>query len=263
MKVVKRKQNSLAVNVFHRHAPPQPEPEQEEATIMIQPVMIPLVGNSYQTHMPQQAAPMPPQMHQIPQSAPMHPMEAMRPPPAHMMQRPQPQDNQMPPSSVLHHIAQQIIAQRLMDVQREQEEAQNTNELPQQEQEQPRYQMMPEGMVQRIPIPEEIAQRLPIPEEVLTQINRLPNRDMIVAVSEQESEEAPQQEVRIVQQPRTNAVEMNGRQTYARGIPVHIPVPMMQQEQPQEPQAQASEEPRPHCKYAGVFKESSLLLLFL
>lgn len=126
-----------------------------------------------------------------------------------------------------------------------------------QQQPQPqRYQMVPEGMIsQRLPIPDDVAQRLPIPEEVLTQINRLPNRDMIVAVSEQEPEEVPQQEMRIVQQPRQNAVEMNGRQAYARGIPVHIPVAMMQQEQ-QEPQAQASEETRPHCMCRFKFDSS-------
>lgn len=116
--------------MYFRHTPPQPEPEQEQETIMIQPVMIPLVGNSYQTHMPQQAAPMPPQMQQVPNGMQMHPMEALRPPVPMMQQQPQ-QESHMPPSAVLHHIAQQIIAQRLMDVQREQEEAQNTNELPQ------------------------------------------------------------------------------------------------------------------------------------
>lgn len=219
---------------------------------MIQPVMIPLVGNHYQTHMPQQMHPMPPQMQQ-PHGMPMHAIEGLRPPmPAQMMSQQGAPDNQMPPSSVLHHIAQQIIAQRLMESQREQEEAQNTNELPQQEteQQQPpqRYQIPAETVVsQRIPIPEEVAQRLSIPEEVLTQINRLPNRDMIV-FSEQEPEEGAPQNVRIVQQPRENAAEVNGRQTYARGLPVHIPVPMMQQET-QEPQAAASEETRPHCKF--------------
>ena len=75
---------------YQRHVPPAPEPEQnQEETIMIQPVMIPLVGNSYATHMPQQMA-------QPQQQRMMHPMEAMRPP---MMQQPQP-DNQLPPASI-------------------------------------------------------------------------------------------------------------------------------------------------------------------
>lgn len=223
---------------------------------MIQPVMIPLVGNHYQTHMPQQMQPMQQHMQQA-HPMPVHAIEGLRPPmPAQMMQHQGPSDNQMPPSSVLHHIAQQIIAQRLMESQREQEEAQNTNELPQQEADQQppqRYQLPQETVVhQRIPIPEEVAQRLSIPEEVLTQINRLPNRDMIV-VSEQEPEEGAPQDLRIVQHPRQNAAEVNGRQSYARGIPVHIPVPMMQQET-QEPQAAASEETRPHCKYWSTFE---------
>lgn len=211
--------------------------------------MIPLVGNTYQTHMPQQ---MPPQV-QIQtqqQTAQVHPMEALHPPmpvPVMQQQAPQqPQENHLPPSAILHHIAQQIIAQRIMDAQREQEEAQNTNELQQPEMEpQPQQQfIVPEGMVE---------QRIPIPEEVLSQINRLPpGRGGMIVVSEQDSEEVPQQEMRIVQQPRQSASEMNGRQDYARRIPVHIPVPMMQQEAQQdvqEPQAVATEEARPHCKY--------------
>lgn len=217
---------------------------------MIQPVMIPLVGNTYQTHMPQQMQPMPQQV----QQQPMHPMEAMHPPmQVHQMEAAQKsQENHLPPSAILHHIAQQIIAQRFMDAQREQEEAQNTNELqqaeveqqpqPQQQQQQPQY-IVPEGMVE---------QRIPIPEEILSQINRLPpGRGGMIVVSE-DSEEVPQQEVRIVQQPRQGAAEMNARQAYARGIPVHIPVPMMQQESQQdvqEPQAVATEEARPHCEY--------------
>lgn len=215
---------------------------------MIQPVMIPLVGNTYQTHMPQQMQPMPPQVQiQSQQQQPLHPMEALRPPmPVPIMHQQQSQESHLPPSAVLHHIAQQIIAQRLMDVQREQEEAQNTNDIQQPEMEQqPQQQyMVPEGMIE---------QRIPIPEEVLSQINRLPpGRGGMIVVSEQDSEEVPQQEMRIVQQPRQSASEMNGRQAYARGIPVHIPVNMMQQEaqqEVQEPQAVATEEARPHCKY--------------
>lgn len=222
---------------------------------MIQPVMIPLVGNTYQTHMPQQMQPMQPQVQIQPQpqqqqQQPLHPMEALRPPMPVQIMHQQPQENHLPPSAVLHHIAQQIIAQRIMDAQREQDEAQNTNDIQQPEMEQqPQQQqyMMPEGMVE---------QRIPIPEEVLSQINRLPpGRGGMIVVSEQDSEEVPQQEMRIVQQPRQSASEMNGRQAYARGIPVHIPVNMMQQEaqqEVQEPQAVASEEARPHCKYLEV-----------
>ena len=216
---------------MQRHIPqpqPQPQPDQQEDTIMIQPVMIPLVGNHYATHMPQQAQTMPPQR-------PMHPMEAMRPP---MMQQEAPQDVPFPPLNVLHQIAQQIIAQRLMESQREQEEAQNTNDLSEESQQRPQGQHRFEMRPQMVP------QRMPIPEEVLTQINRLPNRDMIV-VQEQEQEE-PQHEVRIVEQSRPNVPEYKARaQEYARGLPVQISVPMMQQE-PQEQQEAASEETRPH-----------------
>lgn len=219
---------------------------------MIQPVMIPLVGNTYQTHMPQQMQPMPPQVQVQPQqqSTQVHPMEALRPPMPvpvmHQQAQQQSPENNLPPSAILHHIAQQIIAQRIMDAQREQEEAQNTNELQQPEMEPQSQQqfIVPEGMVE---------QRIPIPEEVLSQINRLPpGRGGMIVVSEQDSEEVPQQEMRIMQQPRQSASEMNGRQEYARRIPVHIPVPMMQQESQQdvqEPQAVATEEARPHCKY--------------
>lgn len=237
---------NATITIF-RHAPPRDEDQEE--TIMIQPVMIPLVGNSYQTHMPQQMAPQVQQVQPQQQSVPVHPMEALRPPlPVQILQQQapqQPQESHLPPSAVLHHIAQQIIAQRIMDAQREQEEAQNTNELQQPEveqQPQPQHYMIPDGMVE---------QRIPIPEEILSQINRLPpGRGGMIVVSEQDSEEVPQQEMRIVQQPRQSASEMNGRQAYARGIP--IPVPIMQQQETQqevqEPQAVASEEARPHCK---------------
>lgn len=97
-----------------------------------------------------------------------------------------------------------------------------------------------------------MAQRLPIPEEVLRQINRLPNHEVIVSVEQEPASE--EQQVRIIQHPRQSAQEMNGRQTYARAMPVHIPVQMMEpraeRAETQEPQAaEATDEMRPHCEY--------------
>lgn len=248
---------------------------------MIQPVMIPIPHSPFQTHMPQQMQPIV-QQQQQPQGFPMrppmnhmHPMETMRPPMPPMMQpqvqiqpqpqpQPQPQQNEFPPNPILHHIVQQIIAQKIMETEKAREEQQQQQQHPQQQQQQPQPQPQPHIQEMqtiidprpqhRFQVPQPmVEQRFPIPEEVLTQLNRLPNRDVIVAVSEPESEENSQ-EVRFVQEQRQNAAEMNGRQAYARGIPVHIPVQMMTQDQEQEqepeqePQAVASEEPRPHCK---------------
>lgn len=68
-----------------------------------------------------------------------------------------------------------------------------------------------------------------------------------VAVAAQVHELPMQQ---VVQQQRENAREMNGRQTYARGLrPVHIPVPMMQ---PVHEAPEQDESTRPHCKYFNV-----------
>ncbi|KAF2901597.1 hypothetical protein ILUMI_04584, partial [Ignelater luminosus] len=230
---------------------PQPQPEEQEETVMIQPVVIPIGPiNPFQTHMPQQMRPSVQQ-----QAMPMpHPMETLRPPmPGPVMSQTSSQSAPVAPNPFIQHIAQQIINQRIrMEMQRAHEEAQRaaqeeasqreevSNEVPQAEIEH-----------RRIPGAEVVmAQRIPIPEEILRQINRLPNHEVIVSVSEQEPEEAPQ-ELRIIQHPRQSAQEMNGRQTYARGLPVHIPVPMMQQqEMPQEHQehvaAATSEELRPH-----------------
>lgn len=209
---------------------------------MIQPVVIPIPQGHYPTHMPQQMRPMPPQFQphppqyqpqpQFPQPVHrFHPMEQMRPPMPPQQQQQQQQQPEFPPSSILQHIAQQIIAQKIMEGQKASEES------GQEQQED---------------------QRIPLPEEVLTQLNRLPNRDVIVAVSEPEQDggEQPQQEIRVVQEQRQSPHEMNGRQTYGRGM--MVPVAMIaQQQQPQreqqpttaqEPQAAATEEARPHCK---------------
>ena len=248
---------------LQRHTPQQSD-EQEE-TIMIQPVVIPYgPATPFHTHMPQQMPPqMPPQMRpQMPfQMRPQmpHPMETLRPPmPGPMM--PQPQEHQPQqeaqsfplPNPFIQHIAQQLINQRIrMEMQRAQEahhaaqeeaaqreNGQNSHETP----------MRPEMEARQIP-EVVMAHKIPIPDEVLRQINRLPNHEVIVSVSE-ESEETPQ-EVRFIQQPRQNAQEMNGRQTYARGIPVHIPVPMMQSQESREAETHQNpsainEELRPH-----------------
>ncbi|KAJ8919675.1 hypothetical protein NQ315_006203 [Exocentrus adspersus] len=253
---------------------PQPEEEEEEDTIMIQPVMIPIPHSPFQTHMAQQMAPVM-QQQQEPQMIPMrppmthiHPMETMRPPMPPMMQpqvqiqpqsqpQPQPQQSEFPPNPILQHIVQQIIAQKILESEKAREEQQQQQQQPQAQMQElhPVVDIRPQHRFQA-PQPA-VEQRIPIPEEVLTQLNRLPNRDVIVAVSDPEADsesEEDSQEVRYMQEQRQNAVEMNGRQAYARGIPVHIPVQMMtqeqeqvpQQEQEQEPQAVASEEPRPH-----------------
>ncbi|KAF5288275.1 hypothetical protein FQA39_LY04043 [Lamprigera yunnana] len=245
---------------LQRNAPPQQSDEQEE-TIMIQPVVIPYgPPTHFQTHMPQQMRPMPP-----------HPMETLRPPmPGPMMiqaqqqqqqqqQQPspmQPERVQAPPNPFIQQIAQQLINQRIrMEMQRAQEEARAAAaaDSAQRDESQSSDEMRQQSVeVRRMP---EIvmAQKLPIPDEVLRQINRLPNHDVIVSVSE-ESDETPQ-ELRFLQQPRQSAQEMNGRQTYARGIPVHIPVPMIQAQEVNEQQTQqipvvdadaSSDEMRPH-----------------
>ncbi|CAH2010107.1 unnamed protein product [Acanthoscelides obtectus] len=294
--------------------PSQPQEEQsdssddqEEDTIMIQPVMIPIPATSYQTHMPQRMVP-PPMVQRAPMRGPVvHPMEAMRPPmppviqaSIQMQEQPQAQQQpEFPPNPILHHIVQQIIAQKIMESQRAREEQMRQQQMQQMEmqraqeiqraqmihrqmqEQQMREQAQQEQMEQEQRIPHrfdmppqaQVVQRIPIPEEVLTQLNRLPNRDVIVAVSsaegsssaeqepqqtqqpqqqqtqpqpEQETVQPPQQfqvqqEIRFVQEPRQSAVEMNGRQAYARAMPVDIPVAMMPQEQ-QEPQQDQQEQ---------------------
>ncbi|KAK9881482.1 hypothetical protein WA026_016366 [Henosepilachna vigintioctopunctata] len=278
---------------------------QDEETIMIQPVMIPIPQTQFSTHMaqrviPQQAPPqilsqhMAPQhlipqrvmhsqmvpqqvVHQMPQPQPQPiqvqerilfqphqiphpfrpypppPMETMRPPMPHphMMQQPQQSTNEFPPNPVLRQIAQHIIAQKIMEAQRQREEQHN--------QEQARQEEVPsEERIMRFPVSDNmVAHRIPIPEAVLNHLNSLSaNREVIVAVAEQPSSEEQQteeihdekpQEVRVVQEPRTNPSEMNGRQTYGRAMPIDIPEQMMkQEEEQQEPEAQATEGMRPH-----------------
>lgn len=80
-----------------------------------------------------------------------------------------------------------------------------------------------------------------------------------VTVSEHEAEELPHDEVRIVQHPRESAQEMNGRQSFARAMPVHIPVPMMQHLQQQEQQQQQQQQLRPHCKFFLQYRNVNFL----
>lgn len=238
------------------HSKPQPQPEEQEETIMIQPMVIPIGPiNPFQTHMQQQMRPMQQQQQQQMHNMP-YPMESLRPPmPDPVMPQNGPQQGAAPPNAFIQHLAQQIINQRIrMEMQRAHEEAaQRAQDEASQREEVQVSNEVPQAEIdhRRIPGAEVMmAQRIPIPEEVLRQINRLPNHEVIVSVSE-ESDEAPQ-ELRIIQHPRQSAQEMNGRQTYARGLPVHIPVPMMQQQVQQEPQEQqhvpiaSSEEMRPH-----------------
>ncbi|KAF5280540.1 hypothetical protein FQR65_LT00291 [Abscondita terminalis] len=247
---------------LQRHTPQQ-QPEEQEETVMIQPVVIPYgPPTHFQTHMPQQMRPMEnmrpihpmENMRSMERMRPIHPMETMRPPmPGPIMQQqqqPQIQVEQVQavPNPFIQQIVQQLIHQRIrMEMLRAQEEAmrassseqredsQNSNEV----REQPEAPQMPQIVM---------AHKLPIPDEVLRQINRMPNHEVIVSVSE-ESEETPQ---RYGQQPRESSEEMNPRQGFARGIPVHIPVPMMQsQESSDSPQvssaaSNSNEEIRPH-----------------
>ncbi|KAJ3629908.1 hypothetical protein MTP99_014271 [Tenebrio molitor] len=283
---------------MENQTPSENEEDEEDATIMIQPVMIPIPPQQFPTHMAQQLRPTS-QQHQP------HPMETMRPPMPLQMQHED--QNQLPPNQILHQIAQEIISQKIMEAQRAREE-QNENVRSNSE---PNH---------RFSVPEQaMAQRIPIPEEVLSQLNRLPNRDVIVTVSQQEFEDAPheprdiqmhpqemrgvQQEIRVipqemasipqeintvvremhsrpqevrpvpqkmeinseqgemrvgsqvaaeapqemhvVHQQRENAQEINGRQAYARVLPIHIPVHMIQQGQI-ESRNTPSEEARPH-----------------
>ncbi|RZC33545.1 transcriptional regulator DEF1, partial [Asbolus verrucosus] len=270
-----------------------PEDENEEETIMIQPVMIPIPQTHFPTHMAQQLRP-------VTQQQQFHPMETMRPPMPQLVQ--QEQQSHPLPNPILHHIAQQIIAQKIMEARQAHEEQQNQEVHSNPEQ------------AQKLPIAEEmIAERIPVPEEVLTQLNRLPNRNVIVTVSRQEPEEVPQEsremhvdpqemrvipqemrmfpeeirsvlqeirpvsqemrnvppvsqemqsvrglspEMHVVQQQREDAREVNGRQTFARNLPIHIPVHMIQQ---QDSRAASSEESRPHCKFIDTLHNLNIL----
>lgn len=235
-------------------------PQQQEESMMVQPIIVPLPGPvnlplQFHGNMQPQQPQMHPQQHMMP-----HQIEAIRAHTIVMEQLPQrppvpvqhnvpPHPNQIPqemqhPNPLVQHIAQQIIAQHEMAAAAAASNNQH-HEVPQPHvvQQIPHAKMpMPDA---RMHMPEALmTHRLPVPEEILTQINRLPNQDVIVSVSEHEAEEIPQEDIRIVQHARENAQEMNGRQGYARGLPVHIPVPMMQQIQ-QIPQQQ-EQEARPH-----------------
>lgn len=184
-----------------------------------------------------------PQMMFIPQQV------QIRVEPQPMNQQQQQQQSDSSPNPIIQHIIQQIIAQKIMEAQKAQEQENQPVESREQEFEISR----PVRPVQEGPM----GHGLPIPEEILTQLNRLPNNDrVIVAVSEPESSEedsseesGESQEGMPNQDSRQSAQEMNNRQAYIRRLPINIPVNMMQQhlqEQNEEPQAVASEETRPH-----------------
>ncbi|KAK9743527.1 hypothetical protein QE152_g8546 [Popillia japonica] len=231
----------------------EPEPEEQEETIMIQPIMIPIPHTNFQTHMPMQMQPqmipnrMPlpqqQQQHQQ-QSMPPHPMETMRPPmPMPMMpQQQQSQQTQQQPEpelpEIIHRIAQQFIAQRIQMEQAAKNEDENqSNEVNQSDEEQPQegHQFnQPEFMM---------AQRLPIPEEILSQINRLPNSDVIVAVGQDQDEQNQEQQPEMQHQNDDTGNTMNVRIGYGRQLPENVPLRMVQiQPEPQ----QVNDEMRPH-----------------
>ncbi|XP_066148894.1 bromodomain-containing protein DDB_G0280777 isoform X1 [Euwallacea fornicatus] len=168
--------------------------------------------------------------------------------PQQMQIRVEPQQSQqqsdVTPNPIIQHIIQQIIAQKIMESQKQREESQ--------------AQESREPMDQPRPLPlRPVPNGLPIPEEVLTQLNRLPNSDrVIVAVSEPDSSDedsgedsGESQEMNMEHKSTEQAVpDMANRQAYIRRLPVNIPVNMMQQQvpEPEEPHAVASEETRPH-----------------
>lgn len=209
--------------------------------------MHPHISQQMFQQVPQQMAPQIPQQatQQIPQQILQHLPEIMQhqqvpqemPQQQHFIPRQQqsaesfrddsqPEQAQIPRNPLIHHIIQQIINERIQ-AEKQNEMSHETNDI----QNIPAQYQMPPNM-----------DKLPIPEEVLSQINRLPNsRGVIVAVSEQEPEEAPE-EIRLVQQ-RQNMPDMEGKQMYAREMMNAAPY-QIQEEQ----QATASEESRPHCK---------------
>ncbi|CAG9858547.1 unnamed protein product [Phyllotreta striolata] len=256
--------------------PKEEDPEdQDEETIMIQPLMIPIPHSPFNTHMPQQMAP---PMQQRPMGPQMIHIENLRPPmPPTMPQQdqqmsgqpefqihmeaqqvPQRQPNDFPPNPILQHIVQQIVAQKIIESQKLREQ-----QMKEQEQQQQR-EITPQAPVQQDQTSEseerprfvqieqmgQAGQKLPIPEEVLAQLHRLPlplpNRVAIVAMSEGDSEESTPQDVQFVQEQRQSANEMNGRQMYARGIPLSLPVGVTPQEAEPQEQDKQGNEVRPH-----------------
>lgn len=244
-------------------------PQQQEETMMVQPIIVPLPGpvnlpiqfhgHMQQPHPQNNLRPPMPQhtqfrtiiMEQIPQRSPIP-----------VSQHGSPQPHQLPLHPPMQNIIQQIIAQHEMAAaaQRQQQMTQQEEMAQHQHQEmiQRHHEMIRQQEIaqrqQEIAqsqheeehrVPEVVmAHRIPLPEEILSQVNRLPHQDVVVSVSEHEAEEVPQEDVRVVQHQRESAQEINGRQSYARGLPVHIPVPLMQQMQSSQPEESA----RPHCK---------------
>ncbi|KAL1489494.1 hypothetical protein ABEB36_014379 [Hypothenemus hampei] len=176
----------------------------------------------------------------------------------------QAQQQDVSPNPIIHHIIQQIIAQKIMESQKASQEQQQQQENKVEPIEQPR------------PFP--VRPMLGLPEEVLTQLNRLPNSDrVIVAVSEPDTSEddddedsTEESQERGGSEQSVTQPEISHRQDYLRRLPVNIPVNMMQQQpqQQDEPQAQASEETRPHCNLNSypeiliIFIELYLLQMF-
>lgn len=235
-------------------------------------------------------------MHPMEQMRPPMPHPMMMMPPPQQQQSLQDQQQQqsqqqshLPPSAVLHHIAQQIIMQQLeakhraAAAQAAAEDAQ-TNELGTNE-----LKMSPLQRVQEM----QRMSRIPIPAAILNELQRIPSNargEVIVAVSQDPSSEesgepqqmppqqAQQQQqppqmpmmppqpadiVRVIQHARESAQGMNGRQTYARGLPVDIPVPMMQQEAEERAAAasEQQEESRPHYVHPRSVRSVDSVLL--
>ncbi|GJQ76980.1 hypothetical protein Trydic_g15176 [Trypoxylus dichotomus] len=224
----------------------EPEPEEQEETIMIQPIMIPIPHTNFQTHMPMQ---MQPQMfansipnnipNSIPNRIPMqqqqppmlpHPMETMRPPmPVPMMPQHQQQtqaEPEFPPVQMLHRIAQQIIAQRLqMEQAAKSQDDNQSNEVNQSDEDQPQ-----EG------------QHFDQPEFMMAQ------SDVIVAVGHDHGEQNQDQQTEMQQQGDSNENPVNIRIGYGRQLPelheLHEnPLRMVQVQPESQP---AADEMRPH-----------------
>lgn len=172
----------------------EPKPTHEEVMMHIQPIIIPMQDMPQHYHQQQQ---------QQQPMTPMHPMQPMHQ--MHQMQgvqSAQPMHRPMvPPQIIAQHIAQ---IQRMAAIQAQQHQQQ---------------QQMP---------PQYSRNRFPIPEEILTQINRLPHTDDVIAIQVSEESDEPES--------RENRVE-------ARQFPQ--PIPIHQEPPQQDPNAPP---PRPHCK---------------
>ncbi|XP_044269943.1 uncharacterized protein LOC123014749 isoform X2 [Tribolium madens] len=170
------------------------EDDQVEETMVIQPVMIPIPQTHFPTHMAQQLHPY--------AQRPAHPMEASMPPRVQQIR----EQNRLPPNQILHQIAQEVIAQKIMEMQRGRE-----------------------GQNQEMQFnTEQMAQKLPIPDEVLAQLNRFPNRDVIVTVSQEfddtlqdlnEGQTNPQKKVFVPQGAKTIFQQMNAAPQQIHPVP--------------------------------------------